>query len=86
MPGLDTETRRVIEFFVRDNISRVVEQIFNDPGTITTLRSWLEAEATSKIAKDRRRRIVELADDLNLGEETKLGDIREQVVSDSVSE
>jgi len=86
MAEIDQETRREIEFFVRDNLSRTVEEIFDDGTTIVSLRAWLETEAADKIAEAKRQRICELADELSLGEDTRLGDIRAQVGTDVGSE
>ncbi len=79
MAELDQETTRVIEFFVRDNLSRVVAELFNDDTTLDTFRAWLETEAAGKVAAERRRRICELAAELDLDDDTRLGDIRAQV-------
>ena len=79
MAEIDQETRREIEFFVRDNLSLVVDEIFDDSTTVVSLRAWLETEAADKIAEAKRRQICELADELNLGADTRLGDIRAQV-------
>jgi len=86
MAEIDRETRREIEFFVRDNLSRVVEEIFDDGTTIVSLRAWLDMEAADKIAEAKRRQICELADELSLGEDTRLGDIRVQAGIDVGSE
>ena len=86
MAELNQEMIRVIEFFVRDNISRVVEQIFDAGNTITTLRSWLETQAAGSVMDEKKRRIAELADELQLADETNLGDIRVEVDGERVSE
>ena len=78
MAEIDRETRREIEFFVRDNLSLAVNEIFDDGATIVSLRAWLETEAAGKIADTKRRQICELADELNLDADTRLGDIRTQ--------
>jgi len=81
MADPDKETVRAIEFFVRDNISLVVAELFSDRTDIEQLRLWLQTEAQSAVADAKRRRIVELADALDLEDSTSVGDIRAEVTT-----
>ena len=73
---MDRNVRRAIEFFVRDNISRVVDEVYRDETTIETVRRWLETEGAGRVVREKKQRITQLALDLGLDDETTLADIR----------
>jgi len=79
MAEIDRGTGREIESFVWDKLSLVVNEIFDDDTTVVSLHTWLETEAAGKIAEAKCRQICELTDELNLGTDTRLGEIRAQV-------